>query len=129
MDAADAVHSYLCPQEDTIIIQPEEDITHFGTATKSAMKPVRGIVLAVGKTKALGKGRDPAVDVRLGDMVVYTKGKGKEVQVDKDKYLILKRDELSASLDDRGISTDRYLGLWRLQVDIMFDDLAGYDSF
>ncbi|RLL95228.1 hypothetical protein CFD26_103010 [Aspergillus turcosus] len=86
---------YLCPQENTVIIQPEDEITHVGTASKGTktMKPARGVVLAVGTTKALGEGGRHAMDVRLGDLVIYTKGKGKEVRVDNDEYLILERDE------------------------------------
>ncbi|KAM0099249.1 hypothetical protein ACP6JE_006204 [Aspergillus fumigatus] len=115
MGKADAVHSYLCPQENTVIIQPEDEITHAGTASTGTktMKPARGIVLAVGTPKALGKGGRHAMDVRLGDLVIYTKvgplcaafrrgskddaddvqGKGKEVKVDNDEYLLLDRDE------------------------------------
>ncbi|PKX91098.1 putative chaperonin (GroES/Cpn10) [Aspergillus novofumigatus IBT 16806] len=52
-----------------------------------------GVVLAVGTTKALGNGGRHAMDVRLGDLVIYTKGKGKEVRVDNDEYLLLDRDE------------------------------------
>jgi co-chaperonin GroES (HSP10) len=58
-----------------VIIQPEDDITHVGTANMGtkAMKPARGVVLAVGTTKALGNGGRHAMDVRLGDLVIYTK--------------------------------------------------------
>ncbi|KAF7128665.1 hypothetical protein CNMCM5793_003516 [Aspergillus hiratsukae] len=92
---------YLCPQENTVIIQPEDEITHVGTASKGTktMKPARGVVLAVGTTKALGDGGRHAMDVRLGDLVIYTKGKGKEVRVDNDEYLILERDEILAVAD------------------------------
>ncbi|RHZ46218.1 putative chaperonin (GroES/Cpn10) [Aspergillus thermomutatus] len=95
------VHTYLCPQENTVIIQPEDEITHFGTASKGTktMKPARGVVLAVGRTKALGDGAGQAMDVRLGDLIIYTKGKGKEVRVDNDEYLILNRDEILAVAD------------------------------
>ncbi|KAM0105771.1 hypothetical protein ACP6JB_008690 [Aspergillus fumigatus] len=101
--------------ENTVIIQPEDEITHAGTASTGTktMKPARGIVLAVGTPKALGKGGRHAMDVRLGDLVIYTKvgplcaafrrgskddaddvqGKGKEVKVDNDEYLLLDRDE------------------------------------
>ncbi|GFF38875.1 hypothetical protein IFM58399_05386 [Aspergillus lentulus] len=101
MAKADAVHSYLCPQENTVIIQPEDDITHVGTASSGTktMKPARGVVLAVGTTKALGNGGRHAMDVRLGDLVIYTKGKGKQVRVDNDEYLLLDRDEILAVAD------------------------------
>ncbi|KAH1432714.1 hypothetical protein KXW29_001589 [Aspergillus fumigatus] len=101
MGKADAVHSYLCPQENTVIIQPEDEITHAGTASTGTktMKPARGIVLAVGTPKALGKGGRHAMDVKLGDLVIYTKGKGKEVKVDNDEYLLLDRDEILAVAD------------------------------
>lgn len=58
-----------------MIIQPEDDITHVGTASSGTktMKPARGVVLAVGTTKALGNGGRHAMDVRLGDLVIYTK--------------------------------------------------------
>lgn len=58
-----------------MIIQPEDEITHVGTASKGTktMKPARGVVLAVGTTKALGDGGRHAMDVRLGDLVIYTK--------------------------------------------------------
>ncbi|GIJ90610.1 hypothetical protein Asppvi_009571 [Aspergillus pseudoviridinutans] len=99
MEHADAVHSYLCPKENTVIVLPEDEITHVGTSsmgTKS-MKPARGVVLAVGTTKASGDGKQHAKDVRLGDLVIYPKGK--EVKVDRDEYLLLDRDEIIAVAD------------------------------
>ncbi|GFF38833.1 10 kDa chaperonin [Aspergillus udagawae] len=101
MEKADAVHSYLCPKENTVIILPEDEITHVGTASMGTkpMKPARGVVLAVGTTKAPGNGGQHAMDVRLGDLVIYTKGKGKEVKVDNDEYLLLDRDEILAVAD------------------------------
>jgi co-chaperonin GroES (HSP10) len=58
-----------------VIIQPEDDITHVGTTSMGTktMKPARGVVLAVGTTKALGNGGRHAMDVRQGDLVIYTK--------------------------------------------------------
>ncbi|KAF7173433.1 hypothetical protein CNMCM5623_005646 [Aspergillus felis] len=92
---------YLCPKENTVIVLPEDEITHVGTSstgTKS-MKPARGVVLAVGTTKAPANGKQHAMDVRLGDLVIYAKGKGKEVKVDRDEYLLLDREEIIAVAD------------------------------
>ena len=57
-------------------------------------KPVQGKVLAVGKGKILENGTVLAVDVKVGDKVLFGKYSGSEVKVDGDELVVLKEDDI-----------------------------------
>ena len=59
-------------------------------------KPQRGKVLAVGPGKRLDSGQLAAIDVQVGDFVLYGKYGGTEVKVDGNDYIILRADDVLA---------------------------------
>ena len=57
-------------------------------------KPMQGEVVAVGKGKRLEDGRLQAIDVKVGDKVIYGKWSGTEVKLDGVEHVILKEEDL-----------------------------------
>ena len=83
----------LRPLGDHILVKPgeAEQVTASGlvlpdTAQK---KPREGKVLAVGSGKLLENGQRAAMEVSVGDVVVYAQYGGTEVTVDGEDYVIL----------------------------------------
>jgi chaperonin GroES len=61
-------------------------------------KPQRGKVLAVGNGKVLENGMKLALDVKVGDKILFGKYTGSEVKIDGEEVLILREDEVLAVL-------------------------------
>ena len=62
-------------------------------------KPQEGEVVAVGKGKRLEDGKVVALDVQVGDRILFGKYSGSEIKLESDEYLILREDEILAVLD------------------------------
>ena len=61
-------------------------------------KPQEGEVIAAGAGKINEKGDRVALDVKVGDRVLFGKYSGTEIKVDDEDYLILREDEILAKL-------------------------------
>jgi chaperonin GroES len=61
-------------------------------------KPQEGEVLAVGNGRILEDGKKVALDVRVGDKILFGKYTGTEVKIDGQEVLILREDEVLAIL-------------------------------
>jgi chaperonin GroES len=61
-------------------------------------KPQEGEVLAVGNGKILENGTKVALDVKVGNKVLFGKYSGTEIKIDGDDVLILREDEVLAVL-------------------------------
>ena len=59
-------------------------------------KPMEGEVLAVGNGKLLENGTTLALDVKVGDRVLFGKYSGTEITVDGEDVLIVREDEVLA---------------------------------
>ena len=59
-------------------------------------KPMEGKVLAVGKGKLLENGTTLALDVKVGDRVLFGKYSGTEIKIDDEDVLIVREDEVLA---------------------------------
>jgi len=59
-------------------------------------KPMEGEVLAVGNGKLLENGTKLALDVKVGDKVLFGKYSGTEITVDGEDVLIVREDEVLA---------------------------------
>jgi chaperonin GroES len=55
-------------------------------------KPQEGEVVAVGAGRFLESGERAALEVKVGDRVIYSKYSGSEVKMDGEEYLILNGD-------------------------------------
>jgi len=61
-------------------------------------KPQEGEVLAVGNGKILDNGTKVALDVKVGDKILFGKYSGTEIKLDGEEVLILREDEVLAVL-------------------------------
>src|SRR6266481_1434057 len=62
-------------------------------------KPQEGEVVAVGKGKRLEDGKVVALDVQVGDRIVFGKYYGSDIKLDVEEYLIMREDEVLGVLD------------------------------
>jgi chaperonin GroES len=61
-------------------------------------KPQEGEVVAVGAGKVNDKGDRIALDVKVGDRILFGKYSGNDIKVDDEEYMILKEDEILAKI-------------------------------
>jgi chaperonin GroES len=61
-------------------------------------KPQEGEVLAVGNGKILDNGTKLALDVKVGDKILFGKYTGTDIKIDGEDVLILREDEVLAVL-------------------------------
>lgn len=59
-------------------------------------KPQMGEVLAVGTGKLLDNGQRIALEVKVGDKVLFAKYAGTEVKLDGEEYMVLKETDILA---------------------------------
>jgi chaperonin GroES len=59
-------------------------------------KPMQGKVLAVGNGKVLENGKTLALDVKVGDKILFGKYSGTEIKIDGEEVLIVREDEVLA---------------------------------
>jgi chaperonin GroES len=83
----------LRPLGDRIVVKPgpEEEVTKGGIVLPDSArkKPREGEVMAVGPGKVLDSGERAPMEVKVGDIVVYSEYGGTEVTLDGDDYVIL----------------------------------------
>ena len=88
----------LKPLGDRIIVKQDEaqETTAGGLyiAAESKEKPQSGVVLAVGEGKVNNEGEHLPMPVKAGDHVLYGKYGGTEVDVEGEKVLILRADDI-----------------------------------
>ena len=89
----------LKPLGDRVIVEivAEEEMTASGIVLPDSAKekPQRGKVLAVGAGR-WEDGNRVALEVAVGDEVLYSKYGGTEVKVDGNEYLILRESDILA---------------------------------
>jgi chaperonin GroES len=61
-------------------------------------KPQEGEVLAVGSGKILDNGTKIAMDVQVGNKILFGKYTGTDIKIDGEEVLILREDEVLAVL-------------------------------
>ena len=91
----------LQPLADRIVVEPlsSEEVTKGGIVLPDTAKekPQEGKVIAVGKGKVLESGSVQALEVKIGDVVLYAKYTGNEIKnKDGDTLLIMKEEEVLA---------------------------------
>src|ERR1700742_3499747 len=65
-------------------------------------KPQEGEVVAVGKGKRLEDGKVIALDVQVGDRILFGKYSGSEIKLDGNEFLIMREDEVLGILNSNG---------------------------
>ena len=93
----------LKPLGDRLIVEPieQEEMTASGIVLPETAKekPMQGKVLAAGPGARKEDGARVAMDVAVGDTVLYAKYAGTEVKLDDKKYLILKETDILAIVE------------------------------
>ena len=91
------------PLHDRIIVKRwEEEKTSPGGIVipdSAAEKPVKGEIVAVGNGKILESGEIRALDLKVGDKVIFGKYSGTEVKVDGQDLLVMREDDIMAVFD------------------------------
>ncbi|ACL71536.1 co-chaperone GroES [Thioalkalivibrio sulfidiphilus] len=91
------------PLHDRVIIKRmEEERTTAGGIVipdSATEKPVRGEVIAVGKGKILENGEVRALDVKVGDKVLFGKYSGTEIKVDGQEVLVMREEDIMGVLE------------------------------
>jgi chaperonin GroES len=68
-------------------------------------KPQEGEVIAAGEGKYKDDGTRQALDVKVGDRVLFGKYSGSEIKIDGEEYLIMREDEILGILERAGAAT------------------------
>lgn len=88
----------LRPLQDRILVQRVEE----ETKTKGGIiipdtakeKPAEGKVKAVGNGKVGDDGKRVALEIKVGDKILFGKYSGTEVKIDGEEYLIMREDDV-----------------------------------
>ncbi len=101
---ASASSAKLRPLGDRLVIKPtpREEMTKSGIVLPDTAKekPQEGEVLAVGPGKVLDDGTRGAMDVAVGQRVLYAKYAGTEFKVEGDELLIISEKDILAIVED-----------------------------
>jgi chaperonin GroES len=93
----------LKPLEDRIVVEPmeAEQVTASGLVIPDTAKekPQEGKVIAVGPGRFDDKGARIPVDVKVGDVVLYSKYGGTEVKYSGQEYLVLSARDVLAVIE------------------------------
>ena len=88
------------PLHDRLLVRrvEEKETARGGIVIPDAAKekPMEGEALAVGKGKLLENGTTLALDVKVGDRILFGKYSGTEITVDGEDVLIVREDEVLA---------------------------------
>jgi chaperonin GroES len=94
----------LRPLGDRVVIEPtpREEMTKSGIVLPDTAKekPQEGKIIAVGPGKVLEDGKREAIDVKVGDKVLYAKYAGTEFKVDGEELLIVSQKDILAVVED-----------------------------
>ena len=91
------------PLHDRVIVKRmEEEKTSSGGIVipdSATEKPIKGEVIAVGNGKILDNGDVRAVDLKVGDQVLFGKYSGTEVKVDDEELLVMREEDIMGVLE------------------------------
>ena len=101
MATATAKKLKIRPLDDRVVVEPfgAEEMTSGGIVLPDSAreKPQQGKVLATGPGKLLEKsGERGQMSVKVGDAVFYGKYSGTEIELQDDKYVILRESDILA---------------------------------
>ena len=86
------------PLNDRILVKrlEEEQTTAGGIIIPDSAKekPAEGEIIAVGPGKLNEKGERTAMDVKSGDIVLFSKYGGTDVKIEGEDYLIMREDDI-----------------------------------
>ena len=93
------------PLHDRVIVKRlEEERTSPGGIVipdSAAEKPSQGKIVAIGKGKILEDGSVRALDVKVGDKILFGKYGGTEVKVDGEELLVMREEDVMAVIEGK----------------------------
>lgn len=93
----------LRPLHDRVIVKrmEEERMSAGGIfiPDSATEKPSRGAVVAIGNGKILENGEKRALDIKVGDTVLFGKYSGTEVKVDGEELLVMREEDIMAVIE------------------------------
>jgi chaperonin GroES len=91
------------PLHDRIVVKRLEEQETTGNSIvipdSAKEKPQQGEVIAVGQGKRLDNGKLVALDVKIGDRILFGKYSGNETKLAGTEYLIMREDDVLGVLD------------------------------
>ena len=88
----------LKPLDDRVVVKPQDaEVKTAGGIVlpdTAKEKPMMGKIVAVGSGKLLDSGKRAKMSVKKGDVVVYGKYGGSDVEIDGTEYKILRESEI-----------------------------------
>ena len=104
MATATASTKKLRPLGDRIVVQPtpREEMTKSGIVLPDTAKekPQEGQAIAVGPGRILDDGSREAMDVSVGQRVLYAKYAGTEFKIDGEELLIISQKDILAIVEE-----------------------------
>ena len=73
-------------------------------------KPQRGTVIAAGSGTVKDTGTRVPLDVKAGDRVLFGKYSGSEIEIDGEKVLIMREDEILGIIQRAGVAAGSAVG-------------------
>ncbi len=90
----------LQPLADRLVVRPteREEVTKGGIVLPDTAKekPQEGKVLAVGPGRLSDDGKRIAMDIKVGDTVIYAKYGGTEIKIEDEELVILRESDILA---------------------------------
>ena len=90
------------PLQDRVIVKRlEEEATSAGgiiIPDSATEKPSRGTVTAVGNGKILENGSVRALELKVGDTILFGKYSGTEIKLNEEEFLVMSEDDVLAVL-------------------------------
>ena len=91
------------PLHDRVVVQRiEEEGTSAGgiiIPDTAAEKPMTGKILSIGNGKVQDYGKLRALDVKVGDKVLFGKYSGTEVKVEGEDILVMREDDIMGVIE------------------------------
>ena len=90
----------LQPLADRVVVKPseKEEKTKSGIYLPDTAKekPQEGEIIAVGPGRLSDEGKRIAMDVKVGDVVIYAKYGGTEIKIDDEELVLLRESDILA---------------------------------
>lgn len=91
------------PLHDRVVVRrlEEERLSAGGIVIPDSAteKPIQGEILAVGNGKIADNGEQRALDVKVGDTVLFGKYSGTEVKIDGEDLVVMREDDIMGVIE------------------------------
>jgi chaperonin GroES len=91
------------PLHDRVIVKRSEEVRTTASGIvipdSATEKPDQGVILAVGNGKRDDSGKLIALDVKVGDKVLFKKYSGSPVKVDGEELLVMTEEDILAIVE------------------------------